>query len=75
MAQLVVRNIESALRARLQRRARRDGRNMEDEIRDILRRAEEEGALPTGGLGNEIAGLFTEVGLESRYSRAAWVHS
>jgi plasmid stability protein len=65
MAQFVVRNIEDAVKARLQRRARRNGRSMEEEIRDILRSAAVEGPLPTGGLGTEIAALFTKAGLES----------
>jgi len=65
MAQLVVRKIENAVKARLQRRARRNGRSMEEEIRDILRNAAVEDPLPTGGLGREIAGLFTKVGLEA----------
>jgi len=65
MAQFVVRNIENAVKVRLQRRARRNGRSMEEEIRDILRSAVVEEPLPTGGLGTEIASLFSEVGLES----------
>jgi plasmid stability protein len=65
MAQFVVRNIEGAVKARLQRRARRNGRSMEEEIRDILRSATVEEPLPTGGLGTEIARLFTKVGLKS----------
>ena len=64
MAQLVVRNIENAVKVRLQRRARRNGRSMEEEVRDILRSAAVEEPLPTGGLGKEIAGLFTTVGLK-----------
>ncbi len=65
MAQLVVRNIENTVKARLQRRARRNGRSMEEEIRDILRGAAVEAPLATGGLGKEIASLFTEAGLDS----------
>lgn len=65
MAQLIVRGIEGAVKAQLQCRAQRNGRSMEDEIREILRHAAEEDQLPTGGLGNEIAALFTEVGLEA----------
>ncbi len=65
MAQFVVRNIENAVKARLQRRARRNGRSMEEEIRDILRSAAVEEPLPSGGLGKEIAALFTKVGLET----------
>jgi plasmid stability protein len=65
MAQFVVRNIENTVKARLQRRARRNGRSMEEEIRDILRNATVEEPLPTGGLGTEIASLFARAGLES----------
>jgi plasmid stability protein len=65
MAQLVVRNIENSVKARLQRRARRNGRSMEEEIRDILCSAAVEDPLPTGGLGTEIANLFSKAGLES----------
>lgn len=65
MAQLVVRNIENAVKTRLQRRARRNGRSMEEEIRDILRSAAIEEPAVTGGLGKEISGLFSKVGLDS----------
>jgi plasmid stability protein len=58
MAQLVVRNIEDSVKARLQRRARRNGRSMEAEVRDILRSAAHEPEKPSGGLGTEIANLF-----------------
>lgn len=64
MAQLVVRNIENTVKTRLQRRARRNGRSMEEEIRDILRSAAIEEPAETGGLGKEISGLFSKVGLE-----------
>lgn len=63
MAQFVVRNIENEVKARLQRRAARHGRSMEEEVRDILRNAvNEQDAV--GGLGTEIASLFAKVGLE-----------
>jgi len=65
MAQFVVRNIENAVKARLQRRARRNGRSMEEEIRDILRSATVEDSSPASGLGTEIAGLFAKIGLKS----------
>lgn len=65
MAQLVVRNLESAVKARLQRRARRNGRSMEEEVRDILRSAVHEEDGPAGGLGTEISALFAKVGLDS----------
>jgi antitoxin FitA len=65
MVKLVIRSMENAVKVRLQRRARRNGRSMEDEILDILHRAADEEPVPTGGLGSEIAGLFVKVGLEA----------
>jgi plasmid stability protein len=65
MAQLVVRNIEDSVKSRLQRRARRNGRSMEAEVRDILRNAANEAEAPTKGLGTEIANLFAGTGLRS----------
>ncbi len=65
MAQLVVRNIENVVKARLQRRARQNGRSMEEEIRDILRSATVEETHRSGGLGKEIAALFSKVGLDA----------
>jgi len=65
MAQLIVRNLENAVKVRLQRRAKRHGRSMEEEARDILRNAVNDENTPRLGLGTEIASLFTKVGLES----------
>jgi len=65
MAQLVVRNIETEVKTRLQRRAKRHGRSMEEEVRDILRNAANEEDTPVGGLGTEIASLFTKIGLDA----------
>jgi plasmid stability protein len=64
MAQFVVRNIEDGVKARLQRRARRNGRSMEEEVRDILRSAVNEADPPAGGLGTEIAALFAGTGID-----------
>jgi plasmid stability protein len=65
MAQLVVRNVEDSVKIRLQRRAKRNGRSMEAEVRDILRAAaEEEKRVPAGGLGTEIAKIFAGRGLD-----------
>jgi plasmid stability protein len=63
VAQLVVRNIEKKVKDKLQRRAKKHGRSMEEEVRDILRDAvkKEENA---GGLGSEIAAMFKGAGLE-----------
>lgn len=64
MAQFVVRNIELGVKVRLQRRARRNGRSMEEEVRDILRSAVNEQDLPAEGLGTEISALFAKTGLD-----------
>ena len=63
MGQLIVRNIENAVKAKLQRRAKRHGRSMEEEVRDILRNVVNEDDSPAGGLGSEISSLFSKVGL------------
>jgi plasmid stability protein len=65
VAQLVVRNLEAGIKLRLQRRAKRHGRSMEEEVRDILRDAAKEEATPARGLGTEIASLFRKDGLEA----------
>ena len=65
MAQLVVRNLENTVKIGLRRRARRHGRSMEEEVRDILRNAVNEEDVGVGGLGSEISGLFATVGLDS----------
>ena len=65
MGQLVVRNIENAVKARLQRRAKRHGRSMEEEVRDILRSAVSGEETPSGGLGTDISSLFARTGLDS----------
>jgi len=63
MAQLVVRNIENEVKAKLQRRARRNGRSMEEEVREILRDAAKNEGSRRKGLGTEIAELFRGIGL------------
>jgi plasmid stability protein len=64
MAQLVVRNIEESVKARLQRRAQRNGRSMEEEVREILRNAVNEPEKRQVGLGTEIANLVRGTGLK-----------
>lgn len=63
MAQLVVRNLENSVKDSLQRRAKRNGRSMEEEVRDILRGAAQAENRPSTGLGSEISALFKAVGL------------
>lgn len=64
MAQVIVRNLEDAVKRKLQRRATRHGRSMEEEIRDILRNAVKDEGRPRKGLGTEIAERFKGIGLE-----------
>lgn len=64
MAQLVVRNLEDDVKARLQARARRHRRSLEAEVRDILRNAAHAEERPAGGLGSEIAAMFRGHGLK-----------
>jgi antitoxin FitA len=63
MAQFVVRNLETRVKERLKHRARRHGWSMEEEVREILRSAVGEEETPAGGLGTEIAALFSKHGL------------
>ena len=65
MAQLLVRNLEQSVKTRLQRRARRHGRSMEEEHRDILRHAHRHDERPARGLGSEIAALISGTGLDA----------
>jgi plasmid stability protein len=64
MAQLVVRNLGEDVKLRLQRRAARHGRSMEEEVRDILRDAVKNDERHTQGLGTRIARRFKGIGLD-----------
>ena len=63
MAQILVRNLEDQVKGRLQRRAKRHGRSMEEEAREILRNALREEETPTRGLGSEMVALFSGSGV------------
>ncbi len=63
MAQLVVRELENDVKARLQRRARQHGRSMEAEVRDILRQAVAGEDQSARKLGSRIAARFRGIGL------------
>lgn len=65
MAQFVVRNVENEVKTRLQRRAKRHGRSMEEEVRDILRDAVKKEDAPAAGLGTAISSLFAKAGLDT----------
>ena len=64
MAQLLVRNLEDDVKAKLQRRARQHGRSTEEEVRDILRNAVKDEQSLEYGLGSRIAAMFAGIGLD-----------
>ncbi len=63
MAQLVVRNLDDAVKEKLRRRAAAHGRSMEEEVRAILRDAVKDEARLKPGLGTRIAARFASIGL------------
>jgi plasmid stability protein len=63
MAQLLVRNLEDQVKSLLQHRAKRHGRSMEEEAREILRNALREENTPPRKLGSEIVALFSGQGI------------
>ncbi|NDD46435.1 MAG: toxin-antitoxin system [Synechococcaceae bacterium WB9_4xB_025] len=68
MAQLLVRQLDPAVKEALQRQAQRHGRSMEEEVRLILRRAVELEPTNTpanAGLGSRISALFAEAPFET----------
>jgi plasmid stability protein len=66
MAQFIVRHLEETVKARLKRRAARQGRSMEEEVRHILRDAVKEENRPVVKLGSRIAARFAKVGLTAK---------
>jgi plasmid stability protein len=62
MAQFVVRNLEDDVTEKLKRRAKRNARSMEDEVRHILRSAVQERPAQVGRLGSRIAQRFRRIG-------------
>ena len=64
MAQVIVRNIDEDIKTALKRRARMHGRSMEEEVRQILRRAIHEEPPVSAALGTQMAARFAGVGLD-----------
>ena len=64
MAQLLVRGIENEVKVKLKRRAKRHGRSMEEEVREILRDATKDVSERREGLGTRIASRFRKVGFK-----------
>jgi len=69
MAQLLIRNLDEAVKEALRRRARCHGRSMEEEARIILSQAIQSGAWASTpaspGLGSRMAALFAGAGLDT----------
>jgi len=65
MAQLLVRNLDEDVKTRLQQRAKRHGRSMEAEVRDILRNAIAQETSVRAHLGTNISKRFRSVGLDT----------
>jgi plasmid stability protein len=60
MASITIRNLDDAVKQRLRMRAAEHGRSMEEEARDILRRAV--GRTPPSNLGEAIHRRFAALG-------------
>ena len=63
MAQLVVRQLDEDVKAKLQRRARRHGRSTEEEVREILRNAVRNESAARAPLGSRLAARFAGIGV------------
>jgi len=63
MSQVVVRNLEDGVKAGLKRRASLHGWSMEEEARQILRKAVLADSASSSPLGSRIAARFTGCGL------------
>ncbi|HTU28491.1 MAG TPA: ribbon-helix-helix protein, CopG family [Solirubrobacteraceae bacterium] len=63
MAQILIRQLDDDLKARLQKRARAHGRSTEEEVREILRNAVRDQDQAPVALGTRISARFAEVGL------------
>ena len=61
MASITIRNLDDAVKQRLRMRAAEHGRSMEEEARDILRRAVGPTA-PSANLGEAIHRRFAAIG-------------
>jgi plasmid stability protein len=74
MAQILVRNLEDRLKNRLKTRAKRYGRSMEEEAREILRNALKAPETRTVGFGTASVALFRgqRIGLEDGEEIREW---
>ena len=66
MAQLIVRNLDEDVKRGLRERARRRGKSMEEEVRDILRATVAPAPTAPSRLGTTIAARFAGIGLDAQ---------
>ena len=64
MAQILVLQVDDDVKNKLQRRARRHGRSLEEEVREILRNAVRSEGAACAPLGSRISARFHGAGLE-----------
>jgi plasmid stability protein len=63
MAQLLIRKLDERVKSRIQRRAKRNGRSMEAEAREILANATLREGTPAVGFGTASVALFSGSGV------------
>ena len=64
MAQLLIRNLDDDVKAKLRDRARMHGRSTEEEVREILRNSVRNEAQPSEPLGKRLRALFRGIGID-----------
>jgi antitoxin FitA len=63
MAQILIRNVDERVKARIKRRARRNGRSMEAEAREILTNGSLAEETSSVGFGSASVALFSGSGV------------
>jgi plasmid stability protein len=63
MAQILIRKVDERVKFRLQRRAKRNGRSMEAEVREIITIASLREETPPVGFGTASVALFSGSGI------------
>jgi antitoxin FitA len=72
MAQILIRKVDERVKTRLQRRAKRNGRSMEAEAREILSHALHADQKREIGFGTATAALFRDCGLKDGEEIPEW---
>jgi len=72
VAQILIRKVDERVKARIQRRAKRNGRSMEAEAREMLTNASLADEKPEVGFGTATAALFRDCGLRDGEEIPEW---